>query len=275
MLLPRLITSIIGIPIAIFAIYWGGIPFLIMMLAIVYLALHEFFVLATHGGYSNQNVVGTIAGILLFFAMILNTTSIGSVSINQGTALTISLILIIIFAREVFSKNHEKTIERLSVTFMGAFFIPWTLGHLVLLRNIKPAGMLYVFFLFIIIWILDTGAYIVGRRIGQRQLASYISPKKTIEGAFGGVITAILTGIVSYFIFLKNYFSLPELILISFVISVISQFSDLSESLLKRDVGVKDSANLLPGHGGMLDRFDSFLFTAPLFYYYLVIFKGN
>ena len=275
MLLPRLITSVIGIPIAIFAIYWGGIPFLIMMFAVVYLALHEFFVLASHGGYSNQNIVGTIAGLMLFFALVLNTTSMGAVSVSHGTALTISLILLLIFAREVFSKNHEKIIERLSVTFMGAFFVPWTLGHLVLLRSIKPAGMLYVFYLFIIIWILDTGAYAVGRRFGQKQLASYISPKKTIEGAFGGIITAVLTGMLSYFIFLKNYFSLPELVLISFVISVISQFSDLSESLLKRDVGVKDSANLLPGHGGMLDRFDSFLFTAPLFYYYLVIFKGN
>ncbi|MCB4792378.1 MAG: phosphatidate cytidylyltransferase [Elusimicrobia bacterium] len=275
MLLPRLITAIIGIPIVLIAIYWGGIPFFLLMFAVIFLALKEYFMLTTYGGYNNQSIIGTISGLLLFVSMYLNTTNFGPKYFNQGTALLVTVIFVGIFTRELVRKSHEKSIESLAITFFGAFIIPWTLGHLVLIRNLRPTGMLYVFFLFIIIWILDTGAYVFGSHFGRNSLAEKISPKKTLEGAIGGVITAVLIGIISYFIFLKNYFTMRELILVSFLISIIAQFSDLSESLIKRDVGVKDSANLLPGHGGILDRFDSFLFTAPLFYYYLTIFKGN
>jgi phosphatidate cytidylyltransferase len=102
-----------------------------------------------------------------------------------------------------------------------------------------------------------------------------VSPKKTIEGAIGGVLTGVLTAMGCQALFLRDGMGLAEAAVLGLVIAVVSQFSDLAESLLKRDVGVKDSANLLPGHGGMLDRFDSFLFTAPLFYYYLTIFKGS
>lgn len=101
-----------------------------------------------------------------------------------------------------------------------------------------------------------------------------VSPKKTLEGAAGGAVTGIITAMLCKLIFLNSTISLPEAAALGLLIAVISQFSDLAESVLKRDVGVKDSADLLPGHGGMLDRFDSFLFTSPLLYYYLTIFKG-
>jgi phosphatidate cytidylyltransferase len=134
--------------------------------------------------------------------------------------------------------------------------------------------MQYIYFLFIVIWMLDTGAYAVGRRFGSHSLAAMVSPKKTLEGAIGGVVTGILTAVICRYAFLEGFMSVGEAVILGLLISIIAQFSDLAESLLKRDAGVKDSANLLPGHGGMLDRFDSFLFTAPLLYYYLTIIKG-
>lgn len=205
--------------------------------------------------------------------MFLNGTRLGPASSNQITAAFLSIILIPVFAAEMIKKKRNRSIESVAVTFLGIFFIPWSLGHLELLRSLKPNGMYYVFFIFIVIWLLDTGAYAVGVRMGKNKLASTVSPHKTVEGAIGGVITGTLSaGLFGHF-FLKNDFTLIESLLAGFFISIISQFSDLAESIFKRDIGVKDSADLLPGHGGMLDRFDSFLFTAPLLYYYLTIFK--
>jgi len=275
MLLPRLITAIVGIPLVLFSVYWGGIPFFILMLGVVFLALREYFVLAEEGKYEVQPLVGIITGTLLFISIFLNSTSLGPLAENQGTAAFLSLLLIPIFAREMLRKQPHRAIERLSVTFFGAFFISWTLGHLVLIRALRPAGMSYIYFVFLVIWSIDTGAYVVGRRFGNMRLAETISPKKTVEGAIGGIVTGILIAMLCRYMFLREAFGLVESAVLGLAISLVCQFSDLAESLLKRDVGVKDSANLLPGHGGMLDRFDSFLFTAPLLYYYLTIFKGN
>jgi phosphatidate cytidylyltransferase len=216
-----------------------------------------------------------IVGMVLFISIYLNGTRFGTAAENQGTAAILSVLLIPVFAREMFRQNAQRAIERLSITFFGAFFIPWTLAHLILIRGIRPFGMQYIYFVFIVIWMLDTGAYVIGKRFGRHSLAAMISPKKTIEGAVGGVITGIVTAMLCRMCFLRDGFSLSEAAMLGLIISIISQFSDLAESLLKRDAGVKDSANLLPGHGGMLDRFDSFLFTAPLLYYYLNIFKGS
>ncbi|MCX5781417.1 MAG: phosphatidate cytidylyltransferase [Elusimicrobia bacterium] len=272
MLLPRLLTSIIGIPLVLLSIYWGNIPFFILMCGVVFLALWEYFVLV-RTKYSSQPFIGIIMGLCLFLFVFLSGTSFGPASLNQSTAAFLSLFLIPVFAVEMLKKKREHSIETMAVTFFGMFFIPWMLGHLLLLRSLKPNGMLYVFFLFIVIWILDTGAYAVGVRLGKNKLATTVSPKKTVEGTFGGIITGTLSAGLFGYLFLKNDFSLIESLLLGFFISLVSQFSDLAESLIKRDAGVKDSADLLPGHGGMLDRFDSFLFTAPLLYYYLTIFK--
>ncbi|MGA2090613.1 MAG: phosphatidate cytidylyltransferase [Endomicrobiales bacterium] len=272
MLLPRLITAIIGIPLIVLSVYWGGIPFFVMMLGVTFLALREYFIL-TKMKYASQPVVGMTVGMILFVFMYLNGTSFGPLAENQGTVALLSLLLIPLFAREMFRSSPEKVVERLAITFFGVFLVAWTLGHLLLIRSIRPGGMQYMYFLFIVIWILDTGAYVVGKKFGRFKLAAMVSPKKTVEGAVGGVVTGILAAMLCRIIFMRDIISLPEAALLGLIISIISQFSDLSESLLKRDVGVKDSAQLLPGHGGMLDRFDSFLFAAPLLYYYLTIFK--
>jgi len=272
MLLPRLITAVIGIPLIILTVYWGGIPFFILMLGAVFLALREYYIL-TAEKYASQPVTGMVLGIVLYISIFLSGTSLGPLAENQGTAALLSILLIPVFLIEMLRSEPQKAIERLGITFFGAFFIAWGLGHLVLIRNLRPEGMWYIYFLFIVIWTLDTGAYAVGIRFGRHPLAPMVSPRKTIEGAIGGSATGIIVALLCRYIFLRDVFTPLEAAALGFGISVVGQFSDLAESLLKRDIGVKDSANLLPGHGGMLDRFDSFLFTAPLFYYYLTIFK--
>lgn len=270
MLLPRLITAVIGIPLVVLTVYWGGIPFFIMMLGIVFLALREYFVLCKMK-YQALPATGIACGIAVFISLFLNGTRIGTLADNQGTPAVISILFVVIVLVEMLRRNPSRSIERLAITVFGIMFIPWTLGHLLLIRSLRPGGMEYVFFLFITIWSLDTGAYFTGKKLGRRPLASTISPKKTLEGAAGGVVTGMITAVICRGLFMKDILSAGEALFLGLGIAVVSQMSDLAESLLKRDAGVKDSAHLLPGHGGMLDRFDSFLLTAPLFYYYLTI----
>ena len=118
---------------------------------------------------------------------------------------------------------------------------------------------------------MDTGAYFVGKKFGKHKLAKNISPKKTIEGAIAGVVTGISVSVLCKFIFMEDIISVREAIIFAIVISIIGQFSDLAESLFKRDCNIKDSGNIIPGHGGMLDRFDSYLFAAPVFYYAIIL----
>jgi phosphatidate cytidylyltransferase len=274
MLLPRLITAVIGIPLILLAIYWGSVPFFILILGVTFLSLREYYILAREK-YTAQPVIGVTVGLVVFVSLFLNGTRLGPLADNQGTVALLSLVLLPIFAREMFRPKIERTIESIAITFLGAFLVPWALGHLLLIRSLRPGGMEYVYFLFIVIWMLDTGAYVVGRKFGRMHLAEQVSPKKTVEGAIGGAVTAVVTAMLCAHLFMKEFLPLTDAAALGLLIAVVAQFSDLAESLLKRDVGVKDSANLLPGHGGMLDRFDSFLFTAPLLYYYLTIFKGN
>ncbi|MFH1368757.1 MAG: phosphatidate cytidylyltransferase [Elusimicrobiota bacterium] len=275
MILPRIITAIIGIPLVMLAVFWGGIPFFVMMIGVTFLALREYFMLARISRYDTYPLAGTIAGLLLFISIFLNNTYLADLDSSQGTSLIVTVILIFLFLVEMLRKSPERAVERLSVTFFGAFFIPWALAHMFLIRNLPGGGANYLYFIFLLIWVLDTGAYAFGVRFGKRKLASSLSPRKTVEGAVGGIVTGALGAIILRFFFLSTQMTVSESVVLGILVAVIAQFSDLAESVLKRDAGVKDSSALLPGHGGMLDRFDSFLFAAPLFYYYLTVFKAG
>jgi phosphatidate cytidylyltransferase len=148
--------------------------------------------------------------------------------------------------------------------------IPTSLVHIVYIYNLQN-GLNFVVLLFVVVWVLDTASYIFGILFGKHKLSN-ISPKKSIEGAIAGIIFGIVTIFVCKYIFIKNNIGFYKLFTLGFAISIISQFSDLSESLIKRDGCVKNSSTLIPGHGGMLDRFDSYIFAAPAMYYILFVF---
>jgi phosphatidate cytidylyltransferase len=180
-------------------------------------------------------------------------------------------IIFIFFFFAMTKKSVENISASIAVTCFGTFFITWALFQMVLIRDIPKYGMHYIIFLFVNVWLLDTGAYFVGKKFGKHKLASIISPKKTIEGALAGVVTAILVSIAYRYLFLQDIITNNQAIIYGLVISFVGQFSDLAESLFKRDCNIKDSGNILPGHGGMLDRFDSYLFCAPIFYYLIQV----
>jgi phosphatidate cytidylyltransferase len=159
-----------------------------------------------------------------------------------------------------------------AIVLTGMLYVGLTLSYLVLIR-LMPEGEFLLIFLLLVTWAADTGAYYVGTLYGRRLLAPSISPKKTFEGLVGGFIGATIIAFIARWTFMPEFSSLETVVLALFL-TVAGLWGDLVESAIKRSVGVKDSGGLLPGHGGMLDRLDSLLFSAPAFYYY-VTFMGR
>ena len=157
--------------------------------------------------------------------------------------------------------------ETLGKDFFGLFYLPLFMPFFILIRN-QAEGILWIFFLLAVNYAGDTAAYYVGRTWGRHKLAPRVSPQKTIEGSLGGLIANGLTALIFQQTGLARC-GAGEIMLVGGVIGVSSQFGDLTESLLKRAAGSKDSGSLFPGHGGFLDRVDSLLFPAPWLYYYL------
>jgi phosphatidate cytidylyltransferase len=188
------------------------------------------------------------------------------------TSLAALIMFFVLFILEVFKGEADLSVERIAASFLGAFFIPLALAHMVYIRNLN-GGMQLMFFVFIEVWILDTAAFVFGYVFGKHRLARRVSPRKTIEGAVAGVVFGVITSIVYRYLFIKNILTLNGAAVLGFVIAVVGQFSDLAESLIKRDGNVKDSGKLIPGHGGVFDRFDSYIFAAPAVYYVLIFMK--
>jgi len=182
----------------------------------------------------------------------------------HSAILTIAATLALISG--IFLKREKDTIMDVAVTFLGMVYIGWFFSYFLFIRNMTVHGG-YLFFLMITIFAMDIMAYLVGKTFGRHKLAPAISPKKTWEGAIAGFITGLIAAVI--FGRIAGIGGAHALVL-GALIGVVAQLSDLVESLIKRDAGVKDSSTLLPGHGGMLDRMDSFILTAPIMYYYVV-----
>jgi phosphatidate cytidylyltransferase len=158
-----------------------------------------------------------------------------------------------------------------AVVAFGPLYIGLCLGHLLLIRAM-PEGEFLIFGLFLITWAADTGAYYVGTSLGRHKLAPSISPNKTIEGVAGGLVAAVLAASLAQIWFLPSLTN-TDCVALGCLLTIAGLLGDLAESAMKRGAGVKDSGSLIPGHGGMLDRLDSLLFTAPAFYYYVWLVK--
>ena len=169
--------------------------------------------------------------------------------------------------------GRQPYIANVATTLLGIVYCGWFPLHIIFLRNLScdkyDSGLGFVVLMFTAILLTDIGAYYIGRHFGKRKLAPVISPNKTIEGSIGGIIFALLGALViGYFINLEWYIAL----IAGLLCTVFAQIGDLSESLIKRDAGVKDSGDSLPGHGGFLDRTDSFVFAIPIMYYFCYYF---
>lgn len=178
----------------------------------------------------------------------------------------------------VLFRGRQPYIANVATTILG-FLIAWMPCHVCLIRQMGPEvslfgitfrqGLYFLLFIFFVILLTDIAAYFFGMKFGKHKLCPVISPKKTIEGALAGGFFAIITGLI---IGKLIGLSVIHSFILALIVTVMAQLGDLSESLIKRDAGVKDSGNSLPGHGGFLDRADSYLFSVPVAYYYIKYF---
>jgi phosphatidate cytidylyltransferase len=265
MLLPRILTAIIGIPLVLGAIHLGGVPYMALVGLVILLALYEYGLILWTGGRAVQRVPLLVFGFFMAAVAVLERIPLNQPQADHLMPLAINITILGVVLWEVFTKN--RSLERLSLTFFGIFFIPWTLAHLINLRDIKPNGEYLTYMMFITVWCSDTAAYFVGKRFGRHKLAEEISPKKTWEGAIAGFICSLAVSALMRNLFMHDTMGMGLALLLGFMAGTVGQLSDLAESIIKRSVGVKDSSSLLPGHGGILDRFDSYLLLAPIYYY--------
>ncbi|MDL2290271.1 phosphatidate cytidylyltransferase [Paludibacteraceae bacterium OttesenSCG-928-F17] len=267
-LIQRTISGIIFIAIVIGSILWNQYSFGVAFAIITALSLYEFHKLTNHQEHVEVNTVcSIIGGLLIFTCSYLYATSIFPFQIY----LVYGLYLVFTFIAELYRKK-EQPLHNWSYLLLGQIFIaiPFSLLNFILFTPVYQPLMLIA--LFVTIWVNDTGAYIVGvtsSKFGNHRLFERISPKKSWEGFIGGAIFALLSGyIFSLFI---TELSLLQWLIFSEIIVIFGTFGDLIESLMKRTLHVKDSGNIIPGHGGILDRFDSMLLAAPMIFIYLTI----
>jgi phosphatidate cytidylyltransferase len=264
MLKKRILTSLLGTPLIIAAI-WFDRPapwFTIVMAVWGVLAVYEFYKITN----TTKILPLTIFGLVWTLLFILRP----HFYYPLYTPLLITTAVVVPLIGLILRREKEGSFVSWVWMIAGIFYMGWMLSHLVALRGVAD-GRNWVFFAMFTTWASDTIAYFVGRRFGKHKLAPSISPGKTWEGAIGGLIGAAA---ISILFFTPTPLQLPiaswQAILLGILVSVIGQIGDLAESLLKRNVGVKDSGTLVAGHGGFLDRIDSVVFAGVAVYYYVV-----
>ncbi|MBK7629315.1 MAG: phosphatidate cytidylyltransferase [Ignavibacteriales bacterium] len=261
----RILVSVIAIPALVLFSYFGGVYFLSFVLIIAGISFYEFSVLAKQKG-ANVNVN---LGLLAIIFLVINQYRF---LFSQYNFLIAFFIVLLIF--ELF-RNNGSAIQNIGSTLLGVFYLGLFGTTLIGIREFYPNinglyehGGYLIISIFVTIWICDSAAFFGGTALGKHKLFPRVSPKKSWEGAIFGFVFAILAMILAKNLVL-DFLSLKNAIVIGFIIGTFGQIGDLAESLLKRDAGVKDSSHLIPGHGGIFDRFDSLLFSSPIIYLYL------
>jgi phosphatidate cytidylyltransferase len=256
------ITSALVIlpPLVLFLSYAPPALFLVLVLLLVSLSLREYVQLLA----MIQLPVCSRMSYTVAFLLVLTAYTGGERWMSRALSLGIIALAVAVMTTGQFGVQRFPAMLH---SLFGVLFVGWSLGHLVLLRSLD-GGQWSILFLCTIIWVGDSIAMYVGKSLGRHKMAPTISPGKTWEGAAGCILGCLLAAALGVH-FLMPRLALWQGLVLGLVISLVAQVSDLSESLIKRYAGVKDSGELIPGHGGLLDRVDSMLFAAPVFLYTL------
>lgn len=262
MLKQRIITAIIGIPLLIIVVWFEPRVFTVAIVLIAALAGKEFYTIAEHTNIRPLSYTGLIFIAILIISYIFQPLS-KIVIIFIGLICTAIMVLL--------NNNTPNRFHTWIWTNIGIIYIGFLLSYWTDLRNLTD-GKWWVFWTIGVIMSCDIAAYFSGKKWGKHHLAPQVSPNKTWEGAISGTLTGTIVGIVLAFIFPLNL-SLWLIIILSFVITILAQIGDLLESTMKRSIGIKDTGNFFPGHGGVLDRIDSYMFTGAFIYLFLNFFS--
>jgi phosphatidate cytidylyltransferase len=268
----RVLAGAALIPLVLVINYWGGLAFAVFTCLVAGLASHEFYRLCSAGPVRPSRLVGVLGSIGVCFSFYR-----GSVE-TAGVVLTVFIIIVLV--ERLARQDTEDYARAVGLTILGLVYAGWLMGFFILMRNASglsrqvasgdsmDPGHWYVLLVLILTWSYDTLAYFGGSFLGRRPLFNRISPAKTVEGTAIGLIGSVAAALVCKVAF-AVYLGWAEAVLVGLMIGVVAQVGDLVESIVKRSTNTKDSSRLIPGHGGILDRFDSLLFTGPVFYLYL------
>lgn len=265
----RVVSGLVLFPVAaIILIFGNGFVVDIAVAVLAIMCLHEFYkAFRTSEKATPVSFIGYITAAMLSLIHI-----IPKEWIVKTIGLLLPTILAILFIYVIIKKLKINIID-IAVTFFGICYIVVFLMFISIIHTNLNNGKLLIWFVFIAAWGTDIFAYIIGKAIGKHHFTE-ISPKKTIEGCIGGTLGAVIMAIL-YSIVCKNIFSVEfnylGVAIITIILSILSQIGDLSASSVKRFAGIKDFSNLIPGHGGMLDRIDSVIFVAPFAYFLFMI----
>ncbi|MBN2395017.1 MAG: phosphatidate cytidylyltransferase [Candidatus Atribacteria bacterium] len=253
----RTLTIIIGLPIILMIIHQGGVLYYLTVSILAIIGYLEIFLVSRKKNFHPSFVLGLVATLFLLLHRIT------SIFIILDQRLIFTLIIFFIFMEHFLLSKKYFFIYNISITLFISIYIGYLLSFLIDIRLMNHGNILILFALFTT-WMSDTVAYIFGILYGKRHPFPTISPNKTLEGSIAGLLGGAICGIAfSYFIPLKPL----VLFVIGLLAAICGQIGDLFESMIKRNFDVKDSGNLLPGHGGVLDCMDSILFSAPFVYY--------
>ncbi|KEO82967.1 hypothetical protein EL26_12790 [Tumebacillus flagellatus] len=264
----RVVTGIIGGAIFLGAVWYGGFPFALLIALMAVVGFSELVRMRGWSLFSGPALIGYVVTLMWLLGSLLQPfAGTWMPSGDTLSSLWLLLALFVFLSVSVVSKN-KFTFQDMTYLFAGTLYVGLTLHSALLLRTNEQLGLAYFLFVLLTIWTTDTAAYFVGRTLKGPKLWPAISPNKTVSGSLGGVVGALAVGLIFAQVM---GFSMGPWMLLAALLSVFGQFGDFVESGLKRALDVKDSGTILPGHGGVLDRFDSFLFTAPIAYYGILL----
>ncbi|MDN4073407.1 phosphatidate cytidylyltransferase [Fictibacillus terranigra] len=253
----RIITGVIAALLFIGVTVYGNWPFTLVIIALAVIGLYELLRMKKITILSAEGMIG----LLLTLATVIPGNWKDTYLSNFSGAEPIVLGLLLILVVTVITKNRF-TFDDAGFVILSSLYVGYGF-HYILETRLLDHGLQILFFILFMIWGADSGAYFTGKSIGKTKLWPVISPNKTVEGAVGGIITSIAVGLLCY-VFNFIPFTLSVVVLMAVIAGIFGQIGDLAQSAFKRHYGVKDSGNLLPGHGGILDRTDSWLFVLPL-----------
>lgn len=272
MLIKRVLVAVVLLPIGLLFIYLGGWAYAILIALILGLASREYAILFRTGGYQPAGVLIIGASVLFALGRAFNSF------ISEPWLVSLFILSALTYHLVAYERGRDQAATDFGITLAGGMYIGWIGAYLISLRALED-GMWWLLLALPAVWFADSGAYFIGRQWGRHKMSKRLSPKKSWEGYIGGIVSGVLGTMALAWLF-QQYAPVGPAInlwsgaLLGLVLSVVSVLGDLGESMIKRQVGMKDSGSLLPGHGGVFDRIDSWLWGGVVGYYLVLLITG-
>lgn len=260
MLKLRVISAVIGAPIILLLLYLGRIPFGLLILFLSAVALIEFYAPWPNKNTFPMAALGIPAGLIFVLLSLFG--------LSELNGFVVIMLILTAFIWQILLAKRSRVGVNIGLTVLGALYAGLLPSYLILLRDLGN-GWIVVLLTILAVWASDITSYAIGSLLGRTKLASDISPNKTVEGAIAGVLVSIIVLGAAY---MFPWLPLAKRLLMGLLIGVFCQIGDLAASTIKRELGIKDFGRFIPGHGGVLDRFDGLFFVAPIIFYFFKFF---